>query len=85
VIGAAGYERTETRVNARNGSRPRTLSTRAGDIDLRIPKLRKGSFFPLILEVRVDVDSRRSSAPAESLCKTPGLPSVHANVMFRAI
>jgi transposase-like protein len=55
-IGAARYERTDTRVNERNGSRPRTLSTKAGDIDLRIPKLRKGSFFPLILEPRRRID-----------------------------
>jgi putative transposase len=56
VIGAARYERTESRVNERNGARPRTLSTKAGDIDLRIPKLRKGSFFPLILEPRRRID-----------------------------
>ncbi len=56
VIGAARYERTESRVNERNGARRRTLSTKAGDIDLRIPKLRKGSFFPLILEPRRRID-----------------------------
>jgi putative transposase len=56
VIGAARYERTASRVNVRNGSRPRILATQAGDIDLRIPKLRKGSFFPLILEPRRRID-----------------------------
>jgi putative transposase len=56
VIGAARYERTDSRVNERNGSRPRILATQAGDIDLRIPKLRKGSFVPLILEPRRRVD-----------------------------
>ncbi len=56
VIGAARYERSETRTNERNGSRSRTLATQAGDIDLRIPKLRKGSFFPLILEPRRRID-----------------------------
>src|SRR5689334_15672911 len=55
-VGAARYERSESRVNERNGARPRTLSTKAGDIDLRIPKLRKGSFFPLILEPRRRID-----------------------------
>jgi transposase-like protein len=49
-IGAGRYERTETRVTDRNGSRPRLLATQAGDVELRIPKLRKGSFFPSILE-----------------------------------
>jgi putative transposase len=44
-IGAAPYERAETRTNERNGSRPRLLATQAGDIELTIPKLRKGSFF----------------------------------------
>ena len=55
-IGAARYERTETRVTDRNGSRPRLVATQAGDIQLRIPKLRKGSFFPSILEPRRRID-----------------------------
>jgi len=55
-IGAAPYERAEGRVTVRNGSRPRTLSTTAGDLDLRIPKLRQGSFFPSLLERRRRVD-----------------------------
>jgi len=55
-IGAEPYERTETRTNERNGSRPRLLATQAGDIELAIPKLRKGSFFPSILEPRRRID-----------------------------
>ncbi len=55
-IGAAPHERTETRSNQRNGSRPRTLSTIAGDLELRIPKLRSGSWFPALLERRRRVD-----------------------------
>src|SRR6476646_8032272 len=55
-IGAARYERSETRTTDRNGSRPRLLTTQAGDIELRIPKLRKGSFFPSILEPRRRID-----------------------------
>ena len=51
VIGAAPHERSETRTAQRNGSRPRTLTT-AGDLELRIPKLRTGSFFPSLLERR---------------------------------
>ena len=51
-IGAARHGRTATRTTRRNGSRPRTLSTKAGDLALRIPKLRQGSFFPSILERR---------------------------------
>ena len=55
-IGAAPYERTEDRTNERNGHRPRTLTTKAGDVELRIPKLRKGSFMPVILEPRRRID-----------------------------
>jgi transposase-like protein len=56
VIGARPWERTESRTNQRNGSRPRTLSTPAGDLALRIPKLRTGSFFPSLLDRRRRVD-----------------------------
>jgi putative transposase len=56
VIGADRYERTATRTTERNGHRPRVLSTKAGDVDLAIPKLRKGSFFPSILEPRRRID-----------------------------
>lgn len=55
-IGAARYERSDTRVTDRNGARSRVLSTQAGDVELRIPKLRKGSFFPAILEPRRRID-----------------------------
>ncbi|MDQ2852982.1 MAG: IS256 family transposase, partial [Actinomycetota bacterium] len=55
-IGAAPYERTSDRATERNGHRPRMLTTKAGDVDLRIPKLRKGSFFPAILEPRRRID-----------------------------
>jgi len=56
VIGAARYERTPNRVTERNGARDRTLSTQAGDVSLRIPKLRQGAFFPVILEPRRRID-----------------------------
>jgi len=55
-IGAAPYERADDRVTERNGHRPRMLTTKAGDVELRIPKLRKGSFFPIILEPRRRID-----------------------------
>jgi transposase-like protein len=56
VIGAARYERTEERATHRNGSRTRLLSTKAGDVELHIPKLREGSFFPALLEPRRRID-----------------------------
>jgi putative transposase len=56
VIGAVPHERTGTRMALRNGHRPRTVTTTAGDLELRIPKLRTGSFFPSLLERRRRVD-----------------------------
>ena len=56
VIGAARYERSPDRVTERNGSRPRTLLTKGGDVEVSIPKLRKGSFFPSVLEPRRRID-----------------------------
>src|SRR4051794_13903518 len=56
VIGAGPHERSATRTAQRNGYRSRTLSTTAGDLDLQIPKLRVGSFFPSLLERRRRVD-----------------------------
>ena len=51
-IGAGPYPRTEHRVTGRNGTRPKTLATPAGQLDLVIPKLREGSFFPSLLHPR---------------------------------
>jgi transposase-like protein len=51
-IGADLHERSEGRVTYRNGSRPRRWDTRAGTIDLRIPKLREGTYLPAFLEPR---------------------------------
>jgi putative transposase len=50
---AAGYgERSPERLNSCNGYRERLWETRAGSVDLKIPKLRKGSYFPGFLEPR---------------------------------
>lgn len=56
VIGAAPHERSASRTNQRNGHRPRLLSTPAGDVELKITKLRHGSFFPSLLERRRRID-----------------------------
>jgi transposase-like protein len=52
LTGAAPGERSPERVNQRNGYRDRSWETRAGTVDLRIPKLRRGSYFPAFLEPR---------------------------------
>lgn len=56
AIGASRYERSDMRVTERNGHRSRLLATQAGDVELKIPKLRKGSFFPSMLEPRRRID-----------------------------
>ena len=55
-IGAEPGERALSRTNQRNGHRDKLLSTPAGDITVGIPKLRKGSFFPELLEPRRRID-----------------------------
>jgi len=55
-IGADPWERGPDRVTHRNGHRPRVLTTKAGDLQLGIPKLRKGTFFPELLEPRRRID-----------------------------
>jgi transposase-like protein len=52
LVGAAHGERTPDRATHRNGYRPRRWDTRAGELELQIPKLRRGSYFPSFLEPR---------------------------------
>jgi putative transposase len=52
LIGAGRHERTGERITYRNGYRDRSLDTRLGALQLRIPKLRQGSYFPPFLEPR---------------------------------
>jgi putative transposase len=91
VIGAEPHERTDARTAQRNGHRARTLSTTAGDLELRIPKLRTGSFFPSLLERRPRIDqalfavimeaylhgvsTRKVDDLVKALGATPGSPS----------
>jgi putative transposase len=52
LIGAGSHERTQDRKCYRNGSRGRMFKTRVGEVDLSIPKLREGSYFPSFLTPR---------------------------------
>lgn len=51
-IGATPYERSSSRIPYRNGYRARTWDTRIGTIELRIPKVTAGTYFPSLLEPR---------------------------------
>src|SRR5271156_2032476 len=52
LTGAGHGERSAERINHRNGYRERDWETRAGTVELRIPKLRRSSYFPSFLEPR---------------------------------
>jgi hypothetical protein len=72
VCGAAYGERSDERTNTRNGYRHRDWDTRAGSIDLQVPKLRQGSYFPgWLLERR-----RRAEAALVSVVATSCLLGV---------
>ena len=64
----AGYgERSEDRVNSRNGYRSRSWDTRVGPIDLQIPKLRHGTYFPgWLLEPRRRAEKALTAVVAEA-------------------
>ncbi|HTP27187.1 MAG TPA: IS256 family transposase, partial [Anaeromyxobacteraceae bacterium] len=68
AICGAGYgERSEDRVNSRNGYRSRPWDTRVGTIDLDIPKLRQGSYFPAwLLEPRRRAEKALTAVVAEA-------------------
>ena len=80
LIGAGRHERSAERLNYRNGYRERSLDTRLGSLQLRIPKLRQGSYFPPFLEPRRMSERRwwRSSRrPGSVVCRPDG--STRAN------
>ena len=56
LIGAGRHERSAERSTWRNGYRDRTLETRLGPLNLKVPKLRTGSYFPGFLEPRKPVE-----------------------------
>ena len=55
-IGAEPHQRTEDRTTQRNGSRDKLVTTAAGDLTVKIPKVRTGSFFPALLSPRRRID-----------------------------
>jgi putative transposase len=79
-IGARRWERTDERVTERNGHRRRTLTTKAGDLSIGIPKLRQGSFFPSLLEPRRRIDQALYAVVMEAYVSGVSTRSVDALV-----
>jgi putative transposase len=68
LIGAGRYERNGKRMTWRNGNRDRVLDTRLGSLQLRIPKLRQGSYFPASLAATTYGGEGGDSGDPGSLC-----------------
>src|SRR5437660_12046796 len=68
LIGARLGERSEDRATHRNGYRPRRWDTRAGEVELQIPKLRQGSYFPSFLQPRKRSEQGAGGGRAAGVC-----------------
>lgn len=78
---SSGYgERSPDRINSRNGYRERTWDTRSGTVDLRIPKLRQGSYFPGFLEPRRTAEKALAAVIQEAYIQGVSTRSVDALV-----
>jgi transposase-like protein len=83
LCGAGAHERSTGRVNRRNGYRERRWETRAGAVDVQIPKLRKGAYFPEFLEPRRA--SEKAMTAFAIVSRTNGAPMAHSRKpTFRA-
>jgi putative transposase len=79
-IGAGWYERTEERTTQRNGYRHRPWDTRVGTLELAIPKLRAGSYFPSWLEPRRRAEQALVAVVAEAYVQGVSTRKVEALV-----
>jgi len=82
-VGAGKHERTPERTNYRNGHRQRTWKTRVGEIDLAIPKLRKGSYYPSLLEPRRPTEKALLAVIQEAYLK--GVSTRKVDALLKAL
>jgi len=82
-IGAEHRQRTPDRVTHRNGYRPREWDTRVGTVELEIPKLRSGSYFPSILEPRRRAE--RALAAVVMQCYVEGVSTRRVDDVARSM
>jgi putative transposase len=84
-IGADRYERTAERTALRNGTRTRPYDTRVGTLDLKIPKLRTGSYFPTFLEPRRRAEQALVAVVAEAYVQGVSTRKVEALIQTLGI
>lgn len=82
-IGAAPYERSSERVAYRNGYRTRRWDTRVGTIELRIPKVSAGAYFPSLLEPRRRAEKALHAVVVEAYVK--GVSTRKVDDLVRAL
>ncbi len=84
-IGAGRFERSEERTTQRNGYRSRPWDTRLGSMELAIPKLRTGSYFPSFLEPRRRAEQALVAVVAEAYVQGVSTRKVEALVQSLGI
>jgi len=82
-IGAELYERTEERTAQRNGYRTRTWDTRVGTLELRVPKIAPGTYFPALLEPRRRAERALAAVIQEAYVK--GISTRKVDDLVRAL
>jgi putative transposase len=82
-IGAAPYERSETRAAYRNGYRIRAWDTRVGTVELKIPKITSGTYFPSLLDPRKRAEKALQAVIVEAYVK--GVSTRKVDDLVRAL